>query len=364
MLRRALLVSLIVTSSFVCGEDWHGSERVRGRVRAADGTPAQGARIRLSLRPGTAGPPEVATDADGRFRLAGLAPGAWSITIDFPGHIVTHGRVPVRAGSSEPIEVRLRSLEEVPPLETETPVHASWPERPVVDAEPHRKGRFRMLDPARPDETFEVYVPESYAPGKPHGLLVWISPTAFGGTERPEIRSLLDERAVIWIGANRSGNDRAPADRAALALDAATAMRDRYDLDRERVWIGGYSGGGRAASRLALVSPDVFRGGLFVMGCDFYRDLPVPSEPGSMWPAAFPPPPKLRELQREHRFVLLTGSRDFNVSQCRTVAEAFVREGFRHTVLLEVPGMSHYDPVPEAWWGRALSFLDGRPSMP
>ena len=441
MLRRTVLAALIASSSLLVAQDWHGDERVRGRVRGADGSPAAGARILLRLAPGTAGPPEAVTDVEGRFKIARIAPGAWSIAIDHAAHVVSRGRVAVRAGVSEPIEIRLRSLEEVPPMgleggeailaewidrgdsllrdgrvaaareaygralaalpwrdlepvldrlygaagrasdaraelealaaepappaETPQPLaQPAWPERPLVPAEAHRTGRFRMPDPRRAGESFEVYVPEAYAAGEPHGALVWISPGPFGGTERREIWKLLDERRVIWIGANRSGNDRSPSDRAALALDAAALVQELYDVDRARVWVGGYSGGGRVASGLALLSPDVFRGGLFVMGCDFYRDVPVPFAPGSTWRAALREPPRLRELRREHRFVLLTGFRDFNVSQCRAVAEAFAREGFRHAVLLEAPALSHYDPVPEAWWGRALSFLDGMAAVP
>jgi tetratricopeptide (TPR) repeat protein len=510
----AVAASLLVAHAFTLASDWRGEERLRGRVLAADGSPAAGAVVRLQLDPDSAGPDPDFADARGRFSVAGLVPGSWTITIDFEGHIVSRGRVTLKPGGGDAVEVRLRSLDEVPPawseedasaiaewidrgnsflrdgrygearleyeralaelpwaehpeilqaiarafylegdgaraievLERALPIEPrsedlrrllvgvcdsegraaearafldglpseptepppgpadadavdaapGWPERPLLEPEPHRTGRFRVrldhrskigtldeyarrygasVDELRShdaqageyrieDESFEVYVPSSYDPDVVHALFVWVSPTPFGGTERPETWKMLDERGVLWIGANRSGNDRSRWDRTGLALDAAEAMLRLYRIDLSRVWVGGYSGGGRVASGLALLYPQVFRGGLFVMGCDFYRDLPVSHVPGASWPASFRAPAGLRVLRREHRFVILTGSRDFNLSRSRAVHEAYLDEGFRHAVLLEVPGVSHYDAVPIEAWARALGFLEGRDAAP
>jgi hypothetical protein len=108
-----------------------------------------------------------------------------------------------------------------------------------------------------------------------------------------------------------------------------------------------------------MLYPELFRGGLFVMGCDFYRDLPVADRPGAVWPAAFREPDSktLRTLRRERSFVILSGTRDFNVSKSRSVHEAYLAADFRRVRLLVVPEMSHYDPVPADWWERAFAFL-------
>ncbi|HLE85034.1 MAG TPA: carboxypeptidase-like regulatory domain-containing protein, partial [Thermoanaerobaculia bacterium] len=154
------------------------------------------------------------------------------------------------------------------------------PEQPVLAPEAHRRGRYRtafaerspLSDPAvvvsryggtqedarRLDpegryelaqEIFEVYVPEGYAPASGsapgYGLLVWVSPNRSGGVERPELQALLDQRRLLWVGANRAGNPRSAWVRAGLALDAARAMAALYDLDPERIYVDGYSGGGR-----------------------------------------------------------------------------------------------------------------------
>jgi tetratricopeptide (TPR) repeat protein len=213
------------------------------------------------------------------------------------------------------------------------------------------------------EESFQVVVPAGEAPPAGWGLLVWVSPGFFGGTVRPEMRELLAQHRLIWVGANQSGNDRVLWDRWALALDAVWNLRRLYAIDPERVYVAGFSGGGRVASALTMLYPDVFRAGLMVMGIDWYHDLPVPDQPGAHWPAPFEKPPRdLLRLARDRRFVVLTGEHDFNRAQSRVVHRELEREGFAAATYLEVPGMSHYDPVPGEWLARAFSVLDPTPS--
>jgi dienelactone hydrolase len=273
------------------------------------------------------------------------------------------------------------------------------PERPVLAPEAHRRGRYRtalaerspLSDPAvvvpryggteedarrldpegRYDlarETFEVYVPEGYAPASGsapgYGLLVWVSPNRSGGVERPELRALLDQRRLVWVGANRAGNPRATWVRAGLALDAARAMTGLYDLDPERIYVAGYSGGGRLASQLAMLFPEVFRGALSLYGASFFRPVPVPDRPGHHWPPAFPEPPAetLRRLRRECRLVLVTGERDFNRAQTRAFWRALAADGFERVTYVEVPGASHYEPFDDLERLRgAFEALDASP---
>lgn len=275
---------------------------------------------------------------------------------------------------------------------------AAPPERPVTAPEPGRPGRYRTslaqpgagsplaspevylerhgldraaTEPPEPadqgglgyslaEETFEVYVPAGYRPDAGYGLLVWISPTPFGGIETPEAQEALDRARLIWVGANRSGNRRSTRERVGLALDAAHAVAALYDLAPERVYAAGYSGGGRVASGLALLYPEVFRGALSVYGVSWFEPVPVSDKPGAHWPAAFPPPPAetLRGVRADSRFVLLTGSRDFNKPQTRAVHRAMTEAGFEHVTYLEVPGASHYELPDGEWWKRALRALE------
>jgi predicted esterase len=201
------------------------------------------------------------------------------------------------------------------------------------------------------DESLELMVPDAYRTADRAdggwGAIVWISPTPRGfppGPPREELMEILARHRLVWVAANGSGNQRAIADRLGLALDAVHTVRTLYELDPDRIVVGGYSGGGRMASMLANLWPDVFAGGLFVCGADFYRPLPIPDRPGLQWPGAFREPPRgdRRTLKEDRRFVVLTGEHDFNRVQSREVAEAYEEDGYRHVTYLEIPGASHY----------------------
>jgi tetratricopeptide (TPR) repeat protein len=206
-------------------------------------------------------------------------------------------------------------------------------------------------------ESFEVYVPESYRAGEPYGLLVWVSPTPFGGFRRPDYPRILTERKLIWVGANGAGNARNTWERASLALDAAFNMARLYTIDPARVYVAGYSGGGRLSSSLALVYPDLFAGGMFFFGCNWFETMPVPDKPGSYWPQKFPRPPDLARVERDSRMVFVTGERDFNRQQTRATWRRAEELGFERIAYLEIPGATHYFGIPGEWLERSLDAL-------
>jgi tetratricopeptide (TPR) repeat protein len=209
-------------------------------------------------------------------------------------------------------------------------------------------------------ESFEVYVPQAYDNQTAYGLLVWISPVASGAVARPETKEILDRHRLIWVGANHSGNERKAWYRYALALDAVLNMKQHYRLDQDRIYVAGYSGGGRVASEMAVLFPEIFSGGFYFFGCNFYREAPVPDRPGAHWPAYFPIPPAERlTLAKEHsRYVFLTGSLDFNRPQTKQTFQLYGQEGFRHVTYLEIPDVGHFGPVPPAFWEQGLEALD------
>ncbi len=234
-------------------------------------------------------------------------------------------------------------------------------DRKSVLAETPRALSYRLAD-----ESFQVTVPAGEPPKEGWGLMVWVSPWEYGGLSQvagPTLESVLSARRMIWIGADRSGNDRIRLDRWGLALDAVEQMRRLYPIDPARTYIAGHSGGSRAASALSILYPDVFRGGLMFMGVDWYRDLQVTDKPGASWIAPFhKPPTDLLRLARERgRLVLITGERDYNRASTRAVDAELRRDDFTHVTYLEVPGMTHWGPTPDDWLARAFEALDPLP---
>src|ERR1700730_6918458 len=105
-------------------------------------------------------------------------------------------------------------------------------------------------------EKFTVYVP-SHPPAQGYGLLVFIPPWDNAMLPRGWA-AILDRRGVIFVSAANSGNEANILDRRdPLALLAAHNVMQRFRVDSERIYIGGFSGGSRVALRLALGYPDV-----------------------------------------------------------------------------------------------------------
>jgi hypothetical protein len=207
-------------------------------------------------------------------------------------------------------------------------------------------------------ETFEVRVPKDYDPVKKFGLLVWIS-AGQSGKANGSWADVFDKHHLIWVGANKAGNSRAVMIRLGLALDAASNMKARYSIDPDRVYVSGGSGGGRCASMLGVSCPDVFHGGIYIIGCDYFRDIPT-GEPHKFWPRSYvQPSARLLAFARQRsRHVLVTGEQDMNRAQTKANFESgFKKDGFEHVSYLEVPGMGHRLPNGE-WFEKAVGLVE------
>jgi len=205
-------------------------------------------------------------------------------------------------------------------------------------------------------ESFRVIVPKTFSTNSTWGLLVWISPSddvQIPSDWLPE----LGRHRLLFVGAGNSGNNRAPMDRARLALDATSNMCRQFKIDRQRIYIAGFSGGARMASMIGVAWPDVFTGTFCVCGANFYRD--VKTAAGGYYGAAYTPDPRYLPLaRRARRFVLLTGEHDMNRENTKTLMEkGFLQDGFSQVLYLELPGMKH--AVPGAVdLNTALEYLD------
>lgn len=202
-----------------------------------------------------------------------------------------------------------------------------------------------------------VCVPKNYTRDLPHGLMVYISAGdgGFGG-----YGGLQEKYRMICVGPKMAGNKQSVAmRRLPLALDAVHNMRKLYNIDPERIYVSGNSGGGRCASSVAVNFSDVFSGGLYEIGANVWVKLPVPGGK-SWWPASFRPPQKeqMAWARQNGRYVLLTGEKDFNKAATKAMYDVVYKPKFAHALYIEVPGMGHGSP-PAEWRSKAFDFLDG-----
>ena len=184
-------------------------------------------------------------------------------------------------------------------------------------------------------EPFELFVPEPGPDGK-YGLMVFIWPA--DDIQVPgDWWKVFRDRHMIYVASRRSGNaENIFNRRVPLALHGYEYVRSKYNVDPERIYIGGFSGGSRTAQRVAMAYPDVFRGVFMVGGSDALggeSGFTLPSEPLS------------RLLQNRTRFVFSTGGEDLpnraKDARTRKNLEALCMQGVR---LVPQNGVEHWVP--------------------
>lgn len=204
------------------------------------------------------------------------------------------------------------------------------------------------------DETLFVRVPTGYDPRVAAGLVVWVDPTDRG--EIPRVFDAgLDAMGFVAIGAAGAGNGRHWPDRLQLALDGVATASAHYNIDPDRVYVAGLSGGGRIASMMVLGCPDVFAGGMAIAGLNSYQRARTPD--GKTWPASMTKPGRdLWALARYRRIAAVTGPGDFNRDQMRAYADGLEADGL---VIgwFEYADMGHTLPTPERFTD-VLAWLD------
>lgn len=207
-----------------------------------------------------------------------------------------------------------------------------------------------------PQEAYEVIVPKSYKKEVAHGLFIWISPNDKCGLPA-DWEKVLADRKLIFIGALRSGNTRETMARMQLAITANDQMRELYNIDPARVYVSGHSGGSRVASMLAVAYADMFSGAVCFMGVNFF--FPTQGKDGTMYEARYIPHPEIAmQAQKESRFVLVTGDKDFNRDNTQAIYDqGFKANEFNHVKLFDIPGQGHNAPAKE-WLEKALDFVD------
>ena len=151
----------------------------------------------------------------------------------------------------------------------------------------------------------------------------------------------MDERNLIWISANDSGNRVLAPRRALTAILALYAIQREYALDEERVYVAGLSGGGKMASMIATDYARTFDGGFFICGVEPWET----DEPQEL------------ETMRSNRYVFLAGERDQALKPTKRVYRQYRKAGVSDTELIVVPGMGHGSP-PHREISRAIEFLD------
>jgi hypothetical protein len=204
--------------------------------------------------------------------------------------------------------------------------------------------RYQDTVPADEPIEWELYVPDGYSEDRPAGVLAYISPRQTG--EIPsQWKSLMEKHNLIWIGANESGNRVMVPKRMIYAVMGLAAIDKSYQIDVDRVYLAGFSGGGKAASVASAQYPQIFKGAIFICGARFW---------------GMETPERIDQV-KTNRYVFMTGTYDHNLELTRRVFKEYRSAGILNSNLLIVRNMTHENPKRREL-EKAIVFLDSKNS--
>ena len=201
-----------------------------------------------------------------------------------------------------------------------------------------------LSDVLEPDEaiTWRMFVPDTYDPDKPAGLVVYISPTKRGYMPRGW-QPVFYQENLIWISADSSGNNVNSKRRMLFAVVGPQIAAENYRIDPNRVYLAGFSGGGKMAAMVSIHFANLFKGGLYIGGTEFWSE----------------DPPALFSNVVENRYVFLAGDDDFNRGLTTRIYNRYKKAGVPNIKLMIIPNMAHSTPGRDDFQ-EAIDFLDNR----
>ena len=218
------------------------------------------------------------------------------------------------------------------------------PDAIVVSAQPGAVDRSLDLD----TEEYELYIPPNYDGSEPYGLLVHID-AGNGGDVRNSWIEVLDEQKVIWVGPRQAGNSVNVDIRIGKGLLGAHRALELFNIDTNRVYGTGTSGGGRSGTMMTLLHPQLFTGAMPVCGSAWYREVEQAyetQEPDShyeFWDAWFFPDVEGQPYGEwlapfDQRFALLTSYDDFREGDLQNIYHHGMRPDGYSARLIEGEG--------------------------
>ena len=198
--------------------------------------------------------------------------------------------------------------------------------------------QFQKITDIHKTQQWQVYLPTNELT-KPPGLFVYVSPVKTGQITQ-EWKRVMDKHNLIYIAADAAGNWTKPNHRIVMAINAVPAAMRQWSINKNRIIISGFSGGGRIASMLAIQYPNIFSSALYICGVNYWEES---------WQ------PDMDKLT-SHRFVFFTGTNDFNLGQTRDIHTRYLKAGLKNSKLLVANRTAH--ELPNAnYLNLALSYL-------
>ena len=165
------------------------------------------------------------------------------------------------------------------------------------------------------DYNFDIYVPDSYDGSEAYGLVTFINSGNNGGFKSQWL-PVLDDKKLIWIAGDNIGNSININIRMGAGMAAALRMLELFNIDTDRIYTSGNSGGARMAHNLAFIYPEIFDGAMPSCGGSYIREVEQDYEtqnPDSHYEAILPYAASYLDylLPFDQRFANMTSFDDF-----------------------------------------------------
>ena len=171
-------------------------------------------------------------------------------------------------------------------------------------------------------ESYALYLPSNYTPDRKWPVLYAFDPGARGRVPVERFKDAAEKYGWIVLGSNNSRNG--PWDVVVNAWNAMlTDTHQRFAIDDERTYATGFSGGARAAVRIAV-------------GC---KCLAGVIANGAGFPVDLAPSPQMHFV-----FFGAAGVDDFNYPELKTLQEPLTKAGMVHRVQI-FDGRHEWPPV-------------------
>lgn len=210
------------------------------------------------------------------------------------------------------------------------------------------------------DYDYNLYIPQSYDGTKPFALITFIN-AGNAGTIWPAWFPVLEQKNIIVIAGNNIGNAVNVPIRMGVALAGAHALSKELNIDPNRIYTSGNSGGGRTASVLMYLFPELFKGMIPNCGSAYLRQVDQDYEthqPNSHYEYIFPF--SQSELEYVHSFnpkmAFLTAYDDFREGDLMNIYHNGSEPDGFSSKLLEIPG--NHCATSEQHFRDGMNFLE------
>lgn len=183
-----------------------------------------------------------------------------------------------------------------------------------------------------------VFIPYNYSKRKSFGLVLFLH-SGKSAIPSNSYRKILRKKRLLWVGFDVM-KKKVSAGNELLALAATYEMQRIFNIDYERIYIAGFSHGGKIASSMVLNYPHIYKGAVLMGGAAISHLSP-----------------KFFYVRRNTPIVFATSDWDYNFSEVFGVYTNLLLNGFKHIHFLQENHKGHSLLYSNNFY-KALNILD------